>query len=65
MDPGFNVETIKCKNKTLNFTIWDLCGQDKILPFWHHYYQKQDALIFVVDSADKERFCIAADDLQA
>jgi len=50
---GFNVETVKYKK--INFTVWDVGGQDKIRPLWRHYYQNTDAIIFVVDSADKER----------
>jgi len=50
---GFNVETVTYKN--LKFTIWDVGGQDKIRPLWRHYYQNTDAIIFVVDSNDKDR----------
>lgn len=32
---GFNVETVKYKN--INFTVWDVGGQDKIRPLWRHY----------------------------
>lgn len=30
-------------------------GQDKIRPLWRHYFAGTQALIFVVDSADRER----------
>jgi ADP-ribosylation factor 1/2 len=50
---GFNVETIDYKN--INFTVWDIGGQDKIRPLWKHYYQNTQGLIFVVDSNDRER----------
>ena len=33
----------------------DVGGQDKIRPLWRHYYQNTDAIIFVVDSNDRER----------
>lgn len=33
----------------------DVGGQDKIRPLWRHYFQNTDAIIFVVDSNDKER----------
>jgi len=49
---GFNVETVEYKN--INFTVWDVGGQDSIRPLWRHYYQNTDALIFVIDSADRE-----------
>merc|ERR1711881_91012 len=54
---GFNVETVEYKN--INFTVWDVGGQDKIRPLWRHYYQQTQALIFVVDSNDRERLSTA------
>ena len=50
---GFNVETVEFK-KT-KFNVWDVGGQDKIRPMWKHYYQNAEALIFVVDSSDRNR----------
>ncbi|KYQ91910.1 Rab GTPase [Tieghemostelium lacteum] len=51
---GFNVETVSYKSN-LNFTVWDVGGQDKIRVLWRHYFQNSSAIIFVVDSADRER----------
>merc|ERR1712038_1041080 len=50
---GFNVETVEFKN--INFTVWDIGGQDKIRPLWRHYYNNNDGIIFVVDSTDIDR----------
>merc|ERR1711992_212991 len=50
---GFNVETVEYKN--LSFTVWDVGGQDKIRPLWRYYYQGSQALIYVVDSNDRDR----------
>jgi len=50
---GFNVETVSYKN--VKFSMWDVGGQDKIRPLWRHYYTGTQGLIFVVDSADRER----------
>jgi len=58
---GFNVETVEYKN--INFTVWDVGGQDKIRPLWRHYFQNTQGLIFVVDSNDKERITEAAEEL--
>ena len=33
---GFNVETVTYRN--INFTVWDVGGQQVIRPLWHHYY---------------------------
>jgi len=59
---GFNVETLDYKG--LNFTVWDVGGQDKIRVLWRHYYQNTDGLIFVVDSNDTERLEEASDELK-
>jgi len=58
---GFNVETVEYKN--INFTVWDVGGQDKIRPLWRHYFQNTQGLIFVVDSNDRERASEAAEEL--
>eukprot|EP00123_Amoebidium_parasiticum_P012095 comp21112_c0_seq1/m.28527 comp21112_c0_seq1/g.28527 ORF comp21112_c0_seq1/g.28527 comp21112_c0_seq1/m.28527 type:complete len:176 (-) comp21112_c0_seq1:333-860(-) len=50
---GFNVETVTYKN--VKFNVWDVGGQDKIRPLWRHYYTGTQGLIFVVDSADRDR----------
>ena len=49
---GFNVETLDYKG--LNFTVWDVGGQDKIRMLWRHYFNNTHGLIYVVDSADKQ-----------
>ncbi len=58
---GFNVETVEYKN--INFTVWDVGGQDKIRPLWRHYYQNTQGIIFVVDSNDRERVEMAKEEL--
>ncbi|XP_054751812.1 ADP-ribosylation factor 4-like [Lytechinus pictus] len=58
---GFNVETVEYKN--INFTVWDVGGQDKIRPLWRHYFQNTQGLIFVVDSNDRERMDDAKEEL--
>ena len=34
---GFNVEHVQYRS--LDMTIWDVGGQDKIRPLWKHYYE--------------------------
>ena len=58
---GFNVETVEYKN--INFTVWDVGGQDKIRPLWRHYYNNTQAVIFVVDCNDRDRIAEARDEL--
>jgi len=58
---GFNVETITYKN--VDFTVWDVGGQDKIRGLWKHYYLGTDALVWAVDSSDRARLTMARDEL--
>ncbi|CAG7833622.1 unnamed protein product [Allacma fusca] len=58
---GFNVEQVTYKN--LTFQVWDLGGQTSIRPYWRCYYANTDAIIYVVDSADRERLSISKTEL--
>ena len=60
---GFNVETLNYKN--IRFQVWDLGGQTSIRPYWRCYYANTDAVIYVVDSADKERISTSKEELIA
>jgi len=59
---GFNVETVEYRN--IQFTVWDVGGQDKIRPLWRHYFQNTQGIIFVVDSNDRDRVPEAREELQ-
>lgn len=59
---GFNVESVSYKN--IDFTVWDVGGQDKIRPLWRHYFQNTHGVIFVVDSNDQDRFPEAREELR-
>ncbi|CAG9321993.1 unnamed protein product [Blepharisma stoltei] len=50
---GFSVE--KDLNRKYNFQIWDIDGQLKLRDLWHSYYKDTEAVIFIVDSPDRER----------
>lgn len=58
---GFNVETVTYKN--LKFQVWDLGGQTSIRPYWRCYYSNTDAIIYVVDSMDRDRIGISKTEL--
>lgn len=45
------------------FFLQDVGGQDKIRPLWRHYYTGTQGLIFVVDSADRDRIDEARQEL--
>lgn len=58
---GFNVEALEYKN--IRFTVWDVGGQDTIRPLWRYYYRNTQALVFVVDSNNKQRIYQARNEL--
>jgi ADP-ribosylation factor-like protein 1 len=60
---GFNVETVNYKN--IKFQVWDLGGQTSIRPYWRCYYTNTDAIIYVVDSVDKDRIATSKEELLA
>ncbi|KAN0141277.1 ADP-ribosylation factor family domain containing protein [Lactarius tabidus] len=60
--PGFNVETVKYQNITIY--VWDVGGGDKFHPFQKQYFPNTRAIIFVVDSTDRERMSKAREELQ-
>ncbi|XP_037079975.1 ADP-ribosylation factor 5-like [Pollicipes pollicipes] len=59
---GFNVETIEYRN--ISFTVWDVGGQSILRPLWHHYFSNAKGLIYVVDSMDRARVQLAAEELR-
>ncbi|QRV74748.1 ADP-ribosylation factor family [Ceratobasidium sp. AG-Ba] len=65
---GFNVETIRAptsgKRGPLALTCWDVGGCDKIRPLMRHYASGTDAVVWVLDSNDRERLPEAIDELR-
>lgn len=58
---GFNVETLTYKN--LKFNVWDCGGQTSLRRYWVLYYAETRAVVFVVDSTDKDRISTCAEEL--
>ena len=58
---GFNVERVQISN--INFTVWDVGGQDKIRPLWRYYLDNINCVIFLVDSNDTDRIFEAKEEL--
>jgi len=50
---GLNIGKIDTNGVRLNF--WDLGGQQELQALWDKYYQECHAVIYVVDSNDRER----------
>jgi len=47
----------------LNIFLRDVGGHDKIRPLWQHYFMYTVAVIWVVDSTDKERLPVLAKEI--
>uniref|UniRef100_A0A7S1CCX3 ADP-ribosylation factor-like protein 6 n=1 Tax=Bicosoecida sp. CB-2014 TaxID=1486930 RepID=A0A7S1CCX3_9STRA len=58
---GFSVESFS-KNG-LAFTAFDMSGQGRYRSLWETYYADVQAIIYVLDSTDKVRMCVAKDEL--
>ncbi|KKY25023.1 putative adp-ribosylation factor family protein [Phaeomoniella chlamydospora] len=50
---GFIIKTIDFQGYKLN--IWDVGGQKTLRSYWRNYFEKTDALIWVVDATDRVR----------
>jgi len=59
--PGYTFEQIKKGHYV--FEIYDVAGGEKLRGLWRHYYENTKALIFMVDSTQKERFAEAKEEL--
>jgi len=51
---AFNYRKVRKGNITLK--IWDVAGQPRYRSIWERYCNGMDAVVFVVDSMDKEKF---------
>lgn len=56
---GFNIE--KVKTRDFNFSVWDVGGQTELRDLWRHYYPGTNAIVWVVDSADRKRMAHSND----
>lgn len=50
---GLNIGQIDIEGIRLSF--WDLGGQQELQSLWDKYYQESHAIIYVIDSHDRER----------
>ncbi|KAJ2498911.1 ADP-ribosylation factor-like protein 2 [Coemansia sp. RSA 1972] len=60
---GFNITTLEFDSFKVNF--WDVGGQRTIRPYWRNYFEQTDGIIWVVDSADRERMKDCAAELMS
>ena len=55
---GFNVEKICVEG--VEYSLWDIGGHDKMIPFWKHHGDRKSFIIYVVDSSHREQLAPAA-----
>jgi len=51
---GFNMKKVSKGNVTIK--LWDIGGQPRFRGMWERYCRGVNAIVYVVDSADKEKF---------
>lgn len=59
---GFNVETVEYRSVV--FHLWDVGGQERLRSLWRYYYEGATAIIFVIDSHDRDRLGVAKQELE-
>lgn len=66
---GFEIKTITTlqpsSNRSLRLNFWDIGGQKSIRPFWRNYYEETDAIVWVIDSTDSDRFDTCKKELES
>ncbi|QDZ21394.1 ADP-ribosylation factor-like GTPAse [Chloropicon primus] len=53
---GFNMEEFE--KGSLCFNVFDMSGANRYRSLWEKYYNDAEAIVFVVDTADKFRMCV-------
>ncbi|KAF7673457.1 adp-ribosylation factor family protein, partial [Alternaria burnsii] len=59
---GFNMKRVQKGHVTLK--CWDLGGQPRFRSMWERYCRGVNAIVFIVDSADKEALPVAGEELK-
>lgn len=57
------MESVTLKN--IKVQVWDLGGQSSIRPYWRCYFANTDGIVYVIDSADRERVSVTRAELTA
>ena len=48
---------------SVKLNVWDIGGQSFIRPYWKNYFEKTEAIIWVIDSTDVNRFAEGVSEL--
>ncbi|PAV15182.1 P-loop containing nucleoside triphosphate hydrolase [Pyrrhoderma noxium] len=60
---AFNLRKVRKGNVTMR--VWDVAGQPKFRSMWERYCKGNDAIVFVVDSTDRDTFDTARFELHS
>ncbi|CAN8032118.1 hypothetical protein HPB47_008621 [Ixodes persulcatus] len=60
---GFNIKTLEHRGFQMN--MWDVGGQKSLRTYWRNYFESTDAIVWVVDSADRRRMQDCHDELHS
>ena len=52
---GFNIRSVASSDNSFKLNALDIGGQKSIRAYWRHYFEKAEAVVFVIDSADRKR----------
>lgn len=50
---GFNIKNLV--HEGFKLTVFDVGGQEMLRTYWGNYFEGTDALVYVIDSADRKR----------
>jgi len=62
--PTVALSTERFTRGGFDFTVFDMAGGGTYRSLWEKYYSNVDAIVFVVDSSDKLRMCVARDEME-
>ena len=64
---GFDIRSftwVLASGQDLALDVWDVGGQETIRAYWRNYFEETDGLVWVVDSADRQRLELCAQTLR-
>eukprot|EP01017_Pseudomicrothorax_dubius_P040432 TRINITY_DN6321_c0_g1_i2.p1 TRINITY_DN6321_c0_g1~~TRINITY_DN6321_c0_g1_i2.p1 ORF type:complete len:179 (+),score=57.00 TRINITY_DN6321_c0_g1_i2:168-704(+) len=59
---GFNIKNLS--HEGFKLCVWDVGGQKSLRAYWSNYFEGTDALVYVIDSADRKRLAESGAELQ-
>ena len=54
--PTIGLNIAKISRPEGEYIFWDLGGQESLRKIWNKYFEEADAIVYVIDGADEDRF---------